>query len=33
VPYIRLRQGYLGLRSTTCAPCEWWNVAPRPATT
>src|ERR1700676_732376 len=28
VPYIRLREGYLGLRSTTCAPREWWNVAP-----
>src|ERR1700730_6098965 len=33
VPYICLRRGYLGLRSTTCAPREWWNVAPRPAAT
>src|ERR1700674_5497965 len=23
VPYLCLRQGYLGLRSTTCAPREW----------
>src|ERR1700746_1311288 len=28
VPYIRLREGYLSLRSTTCAPRERWNVAP-----
>src|SRR5258705_3823756 len=28
VPYICLRRGYLGLRLTTCAPREWWNVAP-----
>src|SRR5258708_39400115 len=33
LPYICLRRGYLGLRLTTCAPREWWNAAPRPATT
>src|ERR1700724_2534895 len=29
VPYICLRRGYLGLRSTTCAPREWFRVLAR----
>src|SRR3981081_1014078 len=30
VPYICLRRGYLGLRSTTCAPREWWERGSSP---
>src|ERR1700716_1757972 len=28
VPYICMRRGYLGLRSTTCTPREWWECGP-----
>src|SRR6266404_4595566 len=30
VPYICMRRGYLGLRSTTCAPREWWERGSSP---
>src|ERR1700716_2709126 len=30
VPYICMRRGYLGLRSTTCAPRECWERGSSP---
>src|SRR5258708_27286570 len=30
VPYICMRRGYLGLRSTTCTPREWWERGSSP---
>jgi hypothetical protein len=30
VPYICMRRGYLGLRSTTCTPREWWECGSSP---